>query len=110
MAAQELEAAVGAACADLALPQPIPVSVLLGSLGGGPGGGIARDLMEAALHPEGHVPDTPARKVRREGLGSRGMGRRREQGMHGSMHGGPWKATVAAACRSCSRAGLLHQQ
>jgi hypothetical protein len=82
---------VGAACADLALPQPIPVSVLLGSLGGGPGGGIARDLMEAALHPEGHVPDTPARKVRRRVAGGGGGG---------VMHGGVAAVSLVVSRRS----------
>uniref|UniRef100_A0A383VCR8 Mitochondrial Rho GTPase n=1 Tax=Tetradesmus obliquus TaxID=3088 RepID=A0A383VCR8_TETOB len=101
----ELEAEVHAACKDLALPLPIPVSVLLGSLGhhpvpdaaaaaaaaaagGGPaaaaaGGGrsaaaaaaaaaraggsnVFVALLLAAMHPEGNVPDTPARKARRQ--------------------------------------------
>ena len=64
---QELEAAVWATSVDLALPSPIPVSVLLGSLGPGVGGlrgNVFTDLVQAALQPEGHMPDTPLRKVR----------------------------------------------
>ena len=66
---QELEARVVSACSDLGLPLPIPVSVLLGSLGppgpGGVKGNVFREIVDAALHPDGHVPDTPARKVSR---------------------------------------------
>lgn len=83
---QGLEAEVLRSCADLNIPAPIPVSVLLGSLGHQPdsqraaaaAAGAANNvaaaaagssnvfvaLLLAALHPEGHVPDTPARKVR----------------------------------------------
>lgn len=71
---QELEADMQAACKDLSLPLPIPVSVLLGSLGhapepaaaaaaGGSGSNVFVSMLLAALHPEGHIPDTPARKV-----------------------------------------------
>ncbi|KAF6252047.1 EF hand associated-domain-containing protein [Scenedesmus sp. NREL 46B-D3] len=93
--APELEDEVHAACRGLALPPPIPVSVLLGSLGhqpvpdagssgggssswrrpcGGGSGPAARAggsnvfvaLLLAAMHPEGNIPDTPARKARRQ--------------------------------------------
>lgn len=97
---QELEAEIQSTCRDLSIPAPIPVSVLLGSLGHLPNtaaeaaaaaaavaaaaaaggmpvappvgmrGGAAEascnvfvQLMMAAIHPEGHVPDTPERKV-----------------------------------------------
>eukprot|EP00879_Flechtneria_rotunda_P018544 GHRR01019458.1.p1 GENE.GHRR01019458.1~~GHRR01019458.1.p1 ORF type:complete len:275 (+),score=86.36 GHRR01019458.1:453-1277(+) len=72
---KELEAEVYAACHDLSIPLPIPVSVLLGSLGHssndaaaatGSGSNVFVSLLLAALHPEGYIPDTPARKARRQ--------------------------------------------
>jgi len=94
-----LEAEIQATCRDLSIPLPIPVSVLLGSLGHLPStaaeataaaaaaaaaGGVVPaapaplrgaaaeascnvfvQVMLAAIHPDGHVPDTPERKVSR---------------------------------------------
>jgi len=71
---QELEDEVQAGCQALAIPLPIPVSVLLGSLGhlpataegaaaGTGSGNVFVQLLLAAIHPESHIPDTPVRKV-----------------------------------------------
>lgn len=92
---QELEAEIQSTCRDLSIPLPVPVSVLLGSLGHAPNqateaaaaaaaaaagvpvqaapvmrGAAAEascnvfvQLMLAAIHPDGHIPDTPERKV-----------------------------------------------
>lgn len=97
MPLQELDAEIQSTCRDLSIPLPVPVSVLLGSLGHAPNqaaeaaaaaaaaaagmpvqaapvmrGAAAEascnvfvQLMLAAIHPEGHVPDTPERKVGR---------------------------------------------
>ncbi|KAI8463172.1 MAG: hypothetical protein J3K34DRAFT_527193 [Monoraphidium minutum] len=58
----ELRQEVAAACAALSLPPPLAVSVAQGNLGQP---NAFRYLAEAALSPDGHIPDTPARKIRR---------------------------------------------
>ncbi|KAG2430028.1 hypothetical protein HYH02_013856 [Chlamydomonas schloesseri] len=59
---EELRGRVAAACADLALPEPLPVAAAdVASLAG-----VFRQALTAAfLAPDAHVPDTPARKARR---------------------------------------------
>lgn len=61
----ELRREVEAACRELALAPPLAVAVTQGMLGQP---NVFRCLAEAALRPEGHVPDTPARKLRRQNV------------------------------------------
>lgn len=60
---QELQAEVAASCQYLCIPAPHPVSVLLGSLAPPGEGNVFRALVEAAVRPERHIPDTPVKKV-----------------------------------------------
>ncbi|KIY95142.1 hypothetical protein MNEG_12821 [Monoraphidium neglectum] len=60
--APELMRAAAAACRALALAAPLRVSVARGDMGTP---NVFRYLAEAALHTYGHIPDTPARKLRR---------------------------------------------
>ena len=60
---QALEAEVSAACSALSLRSPLPVSA---EGRGGRGDDVAlvfRNVMHAAMQPDLHIPDTPARKV-----------------------------------------------
>ncbi|GBF89351.1 hypothetical protein Rsub_02229 [Raphidocelis subcapitata] len=61
----ELQQRVAEACADLVLAPPLAVSVVLGALGST---NVFRYAAEAALRPEGFIPDTPARKLRRRNV------------------------------------------
>ncbi|KAI8466496.1 MAG: hypothetical protein J3K34DRAFT_460850 [Monoraphidium minutum] len=61
----ELQKVVAAVCSELALAEPLRVAALQGVLGQP---NAFRCLAEAALHLEGHIPDTPARKLRRRNI------------------------------------------
>jgi len=56
--AHSLQYEVQTTAASLELPLPVPVSVETGELSG-----VFRRLVSAAVRPDGHIPNTPARKA-----------------------------------------------